>query len=168
MTGRGRLPTGEGLDVHTRLRAIAMINNELAAHVPESYKLSREIEAVAHAASTNKRRYIDAIRRCCRNCYNNPTNATPYMAIVDDSQLLHGTIIERIRAFEAQQRRNFCKMLQEKWDSITDGGEFKSTLTCRRCGSNDISWETKQTRSSDEATTAFCVCAECQHHWTMN
>lgn len=41
-------------------------------------------------------------------------------------------------------------------------------IKCRRCGSNAVDTEQKQTRSADEPMTIFCLCRKCETRWTMN
>lgn len=38
---------------------------------------------------------------------------------------------------------------------------------CNKCGSNRCMSYSKQTRSSDEGTTVFCMCAKCGAVWKM-
>jgi DNA-directed RNA polymerase subunit M/transcription elongation factor TFIIS len=42
-------------------------------------------------------------------------------------------------------------------------------MVCRKCGSSDVSFESRQTRSADEAATIFCYCKSklCRFKWTM-
>lgn len=130
--------------------------------------VARDIEATTYSVCVDERQYIDAVKRALRNVANNIENATQFLAITPDDQLLDGTIVERIRAQEKIRRDNFRHMLQEKTNVMDKNRDaYKSSMKCRRCGSDDISWELKQTKSADEATTAFCVCAVCQNRWTM-
>ena len=39
-------------------------------------------------------------------------------------------------------------------------------VRCKRCGSNEVSYEFLQTRSADEGTTIFCTC-RCGKRWKM-
>jgi len=41
-------------------------------------------------------------------------------------------------------------------------------IHCRKCGSEDIYCESRQTRSADEATTKFYTCLNCGNKWKMN
>lgn len=42
-----------------------------------------------------------------------------------------------------------------------------STLKCK-CGSTDVAFEFKQTRSADEPMTMFCACRVCNKRWKMS
>lgn len=41
-------------------------------------------------------------------------------------------------------------------------------ITCKKCGSDNVFSESRQTRSSDEATTIFYTCLNCGNKWKMN
>ena len=83
-----------------------------------------------------------------------------------DREMAKGTIIEDIECEAENRRVRFEQMLQEKYDMLNDK-TFRATLKCMRCGSADITWEQKQTRSADEAMTIFCSCNKCNNRWTM-
>ena len=57
-------------------------------------------------------------------------------------------------------------MLQEKYDALNDK-TFESIVRCRRCGSGEVTWEEKQTRSADEGATVFCACTVCKNRWVL-
>lgn len=42
--------------------------------------------------------------------------------------------------------------------------KFEGYLTCS-CGSKDIQWDNRQTRSTDEGYTLFCICRKCGNEW---
>lgn len=48
--------------------------------------------------------------------------------------------------------------------------KIKNTVEvyCKKCGSDNIFSESRQTRSSDEATTIFFTCINCGNKWKMN
>ena len=52
-------------------------------------------------------------------------------------------------------------MLQEKYEALDDRA-YDAIVRCRRCGSSDVAWEEKQTRSADEAMTLYVMCARVQ------
>lgn len=39
---------------------------------------------------------------------------------------------------------------------------------CKKCGSDNVFSESRQTRSSDEAMTVFFTCLNCGNKWKMN
>lgn len=39
---------------------------------------------------------------------------------------------------------------------------------CKKCGSDNVFSESRQTRSGDEATTIFFTCLNCGNKWKMN
>ena len=41
-------------------------------------------------------------------------------------------------------------------------------VVCRKCGSDNVFSESRQTRSGDEATTIFFTCLNCGNKWKMN
>ena len=53
------------------------------------------------------------------------------------------------------------KILEERESS----GAF---IQCRKCKSNDVDTEQKQTRSADEPMTIFCLCKRCGKRFTMS
>jgi DNA-directed RNA polymerase subunit M/transcription elongation factor TFIIS len=57
-------------------------------------------------------------------------------------------------------------MLQEKYDALNDR-KFQAIVRCRRCGSEEVTWDEKQTRSADEGATVFCACQTCKNRWVM-
>jgi len=88
------------------------------------------------------------------------------LVVKSDSEMSQGTIIEDIERESSIRRDRFESMLQEKYDMMNDKS-YNTTLKCRRCGSAEVSWEQKQTRSADEASTVFCTCNKCNNRWTM-
>ena len=52
------------------------------------------------------------------------------------------------------------------FDLLTgDGGPALNR--CRKCGSTDVEWHQRQTRSADEGITTFCACLSCGKRWRM-
>lgn len=130
---------------------------------------SRNLEAAIHSFSTTEEEYIDKCKQIILNLKNNPALKEKYgieMLLRNDSQLAENTIVEDIERESGERKRRFEQMLQEKYEMMNDK-TYKETLKCRRCGSSDVSWEQKQTRSADEASTVFCTCTKCKNRWTM-
>jgi len=53
------------------------------------------------------------------------------------------------------------EVLQERQDT----GQF---IQCRKCKSNEVDTDQKQTRSADEPMTIFCKCRKCETRFIMN
>lgn len=47
--------------------------------------------------------------------------------------------------------------------------KFKNTfgIKCRKCGSENVYSESRQTRSGDEAMTVFYTCLDCDYRWRV-
>lgn len=58
--------------------------------------------------------------------------------------------------------RSSKAVLQERDE---DSGQF---IECRRCKSQSVDTEQKQTRSADEPMTLFCMCRKCGLRFTMH
>lgn len=41
-------------------------------------------------------------------------------------------------------------------------------IYCKKCGSDNVFSESRQTRAADEATTIFYTCLNCGNKWKMN
>ena len=55
--------------------------------------------------------------------------------------------------------------------SLTKGineKKYSTLIKCRKCGSEEVSYEEKQTRSADEAATIFMSCSTCKNRWIMS
>lgn len=129
--------------------------------------LCREVEAAVHATATSAVEYCDLLRRAR---FNMGANA----ALVDAGLIVHGgdaaqargTLLERIELEAAARRERFNNMLQEKYEALNDRS-YTAIVRCRRCGSEDVTWDEKQTRSADEAATLFCTCIKCKNRWVL-
>jgi len=55
------------------------------------------------------------------------------------------------------------KILQEQ-SHVDSEAKF---IQCKKCKSNSVDTEQKQTRSADEPMTLFCYCRKCELRWTM-
>ena len=163
-------PNGRDVSVARRLAALHLLHSSFVRSEKdndEQWLLVREIESVCHAYAHSCERYTDLVLKCARNCHHNPHNAHPAMALAPNDVLMNGSILQQIRDHEAERRRMFHRMLQEKSDGMGCQEEHHASLRCHRCKSVDVSWDIKQTRSADEASTAFCTCASCGHRWTI-
>jgi hypothetical protein len=62
-----------------------------------------------------------------------------------------------------EEIRRSKEVLQEKNDDSI--GTF---IQCKRCKSNAVDVEQKQTRSADEPMTLFCMCRNCHARFVMH
>ena len=142
------------------LRMLCKISNDL--------ETSRIIESAIHSVSRQEAEYIDKAQQLIFNIKQNPAlikNKEDILLLTDD-QMAKNTVIEDIQHETELRKTRFEQMLQEKYDMVNDKS-YNTTLKCRRCGSAEVSWEQKQTRSADEASTVFCTCNKCNNRWTM-
>ena len=144
-----------------RVQALRLLH----AARPADPLLCREVEAECHAVSAWPHEYLDHVRRAA---FNLKENASVGVEVVraPDSALTEGTLLGRIEAETRARNARFEQMLQEKYDALNDR-QFQAIVRCRRCGSTEVSWSEKQTRSADEAATVFCVCTQCKNRWVM-
>jgi DNA-directed RNA polymerase subunit M/transcription elongation factor TFIIS len=127
--------------------------------------LAREVESICHAVSQNSGEYLDHVRRAAFNLRENK-EVTTDVVLVPDEVLSRNTLSGRIQEETKLRRERFEKMLQDKYDSLNDKS-FEAIVKCRRCGSSEVSWDEKQTRSADEGATVFCMCLTCKNRWVM-
>ena len=134
----------------------------------EDWTSVREIEAVVHSLSPNRQTYMDKMQQLIFNTKMNPELKTQRAEVVflTDTQMAKGTIIEDIEREDLAQNTHFENIIAEKFEMINKVSS-KTLLRCRRCGSDDVACEQKQTRGADEAMTLFCTCSKCSLRWTM-
>lgn len=123
----------------------------------------REIESLCHSVSAGRQEYKDHIRHAAYNLRQNPRLGLEVVCAAD-GELAKGTVKGRIEAESQARQKRFEEMLQEKYDALNDK-TFTAIVRCRRCGSEEVSWEEKQTRSADEGASLFCVCNTCKNRW---
>lgn len=147
----------------SRRRCVIILLNEFT-----DFRIARELEAQIHCISRSVEEYIDKAQQIVQNIKLNPQLTDNYNSIMfmNNIQMSKGTIIEDIEKQTEIRQSRFEQMLQEKYDMLNDKS-FNATLKCRRCGSSEVSWEQKQTRSADEASTVFCTCSKCNNRWKM-
>lgn len=130
------------------------------------FEFSREVESAIHSKSHTVIDYNNNVLRVAWNLNNNPTINSIDVVFESDKNLINGTILERIEIETKARTDRFEQMLQEKYDSINDKN-YSTLIKCRRCGSEEVSYDEKQTRSADEAATIFCFCSTCNQRWIM-
>lgn len=142
----------------SRVRALSSI------HVARP-DVAREVEALCHAASRTADEYWDRVRRAAFNLRENPRVGVEVVHAPDEA-LTDGTLAGRIAEEGKARRARFEQMLQEKYDALNDRN-FQAIVRCRRCGSSEVAWDEKQTRSADEGATVFCLCRTCKNRWVL-
>jgi DNA-directed RNA polymerase subunit M/transcription elongation factor TFIIS len=132
------------------------------------FTISRQLEANIHSIARNLDEYTNKCQQIALNLKNNPQlcGKASTLIMLSDLEMSKGTILEDIENEAIVQKQRFEQMLQEKYDMLNDKS-YNATLKCRRCGSSEVGWEQKQTRSADEASTVFCTCNKCKNRWTM-
>lgn len=145
-----------------RRQALCLLNDAR----PNAHMLTRNIEALAHSMSRTPYDYYDHIHRAAFNLHENPRITSLDIVCQADEELTEGTLLQRIERETQARSDRFQQMLQEKYDAINDR-KFHAIVRCRRCGSEEVSWDEKQTRSADEAATLFCVCTKCKNRWVV-
>lgn len=139
----------------------------LHSKVPD-VRLCREVEAFCHGRSASAADYRDLVCRSVFNLANggSETGCAANVVCDTDASLSRGTLLHTLEAERVARRERFEQMLQEKYDSLNDE-KFKAIITCRACGSTEVRWEEKQTRSADEGASVFCTCNTCKNRWVM-
>jgi transcription elongation factor S-II len=144
-----------------RQGALRLLSTARATDIP----LCREVEAACHAASLTADEYYDHVRRAAFNLHENGRIGIE-VVYLPDSELTEGTLLGRIETESRARTERFENMLKEKYDALNDR-TFQAIVRCRRCGSHEVGWSEKQTRSADESATVFCTCTVCKNRWTM-
>lgn len=132
---------------------------------PRAFELARDVEALCYALSTTAEEYVDRVLRAAFNLRENERVGLDVVR-ADDTKLVEGTLAGRIEGETKARQLKFEQMLQEKYDALNDG-DFNAIVKCRRCGSTEVTWEEKQTRSADEGCTVFVACTTCQNRWVL-
>jgi transcription elongation factor S-II len=133
--------------------------------VKDDIYLCRDIEAHCHSVSSTIREYQSHVVRSAFNLREN--NQLGVEVVYEpDSRLAEGLIVGHIEHERKARLMRFEQMLQEKYEALDDE-QFQAIVRCRRCGSKEVSWEEKQTRSADEGATVFCVCTICKNRWVL-
>lgn len=136
----------------------------LHATRPGEFDLCRDVESHIHSVSSPSE-YMNVVRRAASNLRSNPRLGLE-VVFHPDSYLTDGTLVGRIEDQSRLRQQHFEAMLKEKYDLLNDG-TFQAIVKCRRCGSHEVQWEEKQTRSADEAATLFCSCVKCKNRWVI-
>lgn len=117
----------------------------------QDWDVARMTEANAHAISSSESKYIDNIQQVIFNLKNNPVLKTnESIVLMTNADTAKGTIIEDIQKMSVENKKKFEQIVQEKYETISKS-TCRATLKCRRCGSDDVSCEQKQTRGAGES-----------------
>ena len=127
--------------------------------------LCRTVEGVVHGMSVSEADYDDLVLRSAFNLANNP-GVGAEVVCQTDAALARGTLLGKLEDERAARKARFEQMLQEKYDALDDQ-QFAAIIKCRACGSTEVRWEEKQTRSADEGASVFCTCNSCKNRWVM-
>ena len=130
---------------------------------PDDVHLCRDVESYCHAHASATHEYLDRVRRAAFNLLSNPTVGLDVLTLSDEV-LARDTLVGRIQQEAHARQTRFQSMLEEKYESLNDQA-FTAIVRCRRCGSEEVTWEEKQTRSADEGGTIFCSCTTCKNRW---
>lgn len=151
------------VSAHQRRDVMSLLNQFC-----DDIMLVRDIEAGIHCMTRNLNEYMDKSQQIILNIKNNANlkHHGSDIVLLTDIEMAKDTIIEDIEKESVNRKMRFEQMLQEKYEMLNDKS-YNTTLKCRRCGSAEVSWEQKQTRSADEASTVFCTCNKCNNRWTM-
>lgn len=128
-------------------------------------RLCRRVEALAHGLSASGADYRDLVLRSAFNLSKNPAVGED-VVYRTDHDLSQGTLLGTLEQERAARKDRFEQMLQEKYDALNDQN-FTAIIKCRACGSTEVRWEEKQTRSADEGASVFCTCNSCKNRWVM-
>jgi len=122
------------------------------------------IEGYCNSRSCVTEDYYDDILRCASNLRANPV-ITFEVCVATDAFLLENTELGQMQKDSQLRIQHFQDNLEAKFKSFSEG-TYKVIVRCKRCGSDDVRWEEKQTRSADEGATVFCTCNSCKNRWT--
>lgn len=147
------------MNADVRHRALRLISTAR----PHDILLCREVESQCHAAATTAREYTDRVRHAAFNMSQDERLGLEVVH-ASDRVLTQHTLVGRIHRETRARQERFQAMLQEKCDALNDQ-TFEAIVRCRRCGSEEVTWEEKQTRSADEGFTIFCFCVTCKNRW---
>lgn len=133
--------------------------------IRSDFDFCRDIEARCMSCSTTRVEYESAVRHMAYNLWYNP-DLNENVLYADDSHMTTNTLVGVMESEKRARQLRFERILQEKYDSLNDF-QFRAIVKCRRCGSEEVTWEEKQTRSADEGCSLFCQCKSCFKRWVL-
>ena len=126
---------------------------------------ARRIEADAHSSSTTKEAYLDKMSQLVFNLRARPDlSLEEDLVFLMDEEMAEGTVVEDIAKQAVERQDRFERMFKEKHERLNDR---RGIDRCRRCGSDEVTCDQKQTRSADEAMSLFFSCSKCKLRWTL-
>lgn len=156
------------MDPAVRARCLKIL---YSVHAPVStrddgrawFRTCRDVEAMCHAQAHSAYDYEEAMMRATFHLKMDASRGSAVVHASDD-ELMDGTLVERIQAEARARQQRFEQMLQDKYEAVDDP-ECRAMVRCRRCGSSEVTWEEKQTRSADEGASVFFTCTTCSKVW---
>ena len=134
---------------------------------PDDDSLAREVEASCHAIAATEDEYVALLRRCAFELGSEGGVAKgTWLVRCTDEQARAGTTVGKKDRAEEERQRNFQDIVAAKISSLDDE-TFATIVKCAKCGSSDVVWDEKQTRSADEGATLFCSCKACGKRWIL-
>ena len=149
----------------------ALAARALAARLPPA--LAHASEHACHVLSAQGKSYPRLVFRLLHLLdLGHVTAATvlelgPRLAAGAPLELLAGAVPAREAIRREEEARQESRALLEELarGELADLPD-NAGVRCKRCGSNEVSYEFLQTRSADEGTTIFCTC-RCGKRWKM-
>ena len=152
-SAHGPAPCDTAIEHATRSRVLAAL---------PAAPWAREAERLAAASATTAHEYLD---RVCENWRLSERLGTA----TDGGAMERGRVAtavalgEDAEAMAAHERAARLAHLDALVASASSGA-----MHCRKCSSDRITVQQKQTRSADEGMTVFCSCDQCGHQWRMS
>lgn len=74
-------------------------------------------------------------------------------------------LFETYGYWEKDMEQKILQKQEDEKNHNTDDDNLTKSYVCGKCGSKEISYQQKQTRSMDEPMTVFFTCKKCTHMW---
>lgn len=150
-----------------RVRGVRLFHDFAHQPVARAVELEGEVNGVSCGDALV---YHAHLRRLAFNlaCNAELARVAPDALVhMTDDALAAGTIVQRVKDEEQQQMDYFSELLREKYENVVKAQKSESLLKCRRCGSSEITYNQKQVRGADEASSVFCTCLGCKKRWRL-
>ena len=118
------------------------------------------------------KQYLDNAKRIAYNLLVNSDRDLSnineeFVAFLSDEQLCSSEV-KALEALEKKKHDDTMKMLERRVEEVVSIDEKDAAVVCKRCKSNKLTIQQKQTRSADEGATVFFTCKECSFSWKEN